>query len=42
MKGKTKEFRNMFWLGFEVENLNQYPELPEVEETGMTFERMPA
>ena len=25
-------------LGFEVENLNQYPELPEVEETGMTFE----
>ena len=25
-------------LGFEVENLNQYPELPEVEETGLTFE----
>ena len=38
-EGKTKEFRNMFEkLGFEVENLNQYPELPEVEETGMTFE----
>ena len=36
---KTKEFRNMFEkLGFEVENLNQYPELPEVEETGLTFE----
>lgn len=27
-------------LGFEVENLNQYPELPEVEETGMTLKRM--
>ena len=25
-------------LGFEVENLNQYLELPEVEETGLTFE----
>ena len=38
-EGKTKEFRNMFEkLGFEVENLNQYPELPEVEETGLTFE----
>lgn len=38
-EGKTKEFRNMFEkLGFEVENLNQYPELLEVEETGMTFE----
>ena len=36
---ETKEFRNMFEkLGFEVENLNQYPELPEVEETGLTFE----
>ena len=34
-----KQFRNMFEkLGFEVENLNQYPELPEVEETGLTFE----
>ena len=38
-EGKTKEFRNMFEkMGFEVENLNQHPELPEVEETGMTFE----
>ncbi len=38
-EGKTKEFRPMFEkLGFEVENLNQYPELPEVEETGLTFE----
>ena len=38
-EGKTKEFRNMFEkLGVEVENLNHYPELPEVEETGMNFE----
>ncbi len=29
---KTKEFRNMFESYFEVENLNQYPEPPEVEE----------
>ena len=25
-------------LGIKVENLNNHPELPEVEETGMTFE----
>ena len=38
-EGKTKEFREMFGrLGIAVENLNNYPELPEVEETGMTFE----
>ncbi|SDB18766.1 XTP/dITP diphosphohydrolase [Streptococcus henryi] len=38
-EGKTKEFRKMFEkLGLKVENLNDYPDLPEVEETGMTFE----
>lgn len=37
--GKTKEFRKLFEpLGLKVENLNDYPDLPEVEETGMTFE----
>lgn len=38
-EGKTKEFREMFeGLGIRVENLNDYPDLPEIEETGMTFE----
>ena len=38
-EGKTKEFRHIFeQMGFEVENLNDYPDLPEVAETGMTFE----
>lgn len=38
-EGKTKEFRAFFEpLGYKVENLNHYPDLPEVEETGMTFE----
>ena len=38
-EGKTKEFRAIFdKLGYDVENLNDYPELPEVAETGMTFE----
>ncbi|EHJ51809.1 nucleoside-triphosphate diphosphatase [Streptococcus macacae] len=38
-EGKTKEFRQLFaQLGLKVENLNQYPDLPEVEETGLTFE----
>ncbi|WP_165694496.1 nucleoside-triphosphate diphosphatase [Streptococcus agalactiae] len=38
-EGKTKEFRELFGkLGLKVENLNDYPDLPEVEETGMTFE----
>ncbi|MBM7642368.1 non-canonical purine NTP pyrophosphatase (RdgB/HAM1 family) [Streptococcus loxodontisalivarius] len=38
-EGKTKEFRKMFdKLGIKVENLNDYPDLPEVAETGMTFE----
>lgn len=38
-EGKTKEFRKMFEkIGIKVENLNDYLDLPEVEETGMTFE----
>ena len=38
-EGKTKEFRAIFdKLGYDVENLNNYPDLPEVAETGMTFE----
>ena len=38
-EGKTKEFQEMFAkLGYEVKNLNDYPDLPEVEETGTTFE----
>ncbi|MGT2744225.1 nucleoside-triphosphate diphosphatase [Streptococcus phocae subsp. phocae] len=38
-EGKTKEFRQLFEaFGLRVENLNDYPELPEVKETGVTFE----
>lgn len=38
-EGKTAEFRKLFGkLGYEVKNLNDYPDLPEVAETGMTFE----
>ncbi|MFC3932929.1 nucleoside-triphosphate diphosphatase [Streptococcus dentapri] len=38
-EGKTREFREMFaQLGISVENLNDYPDLPEVAETGTTFE----
>ncbi|TWS94872.1 nucleoside-triphosphate diphosphatase [Streptococcus sp. sy018] len=38
-EGKTKEFRDLFApLGIAVQNLNDYPDLPEVAETGMTFE----
>ena len=38
-EGKAKEFRAIFdKLGYDVENLNDYPDLPEVAETGMTFE----
>ncbi|AHY16273.1 nucleoside-triphosphate diphosphatase [Streptococcus iniae] len=38
-KGKTEEFKALFApLGYEVEDLNAYPELPEVKETGTTFE----
>ena len=38
-EGKTKEFSDMFAkMGLKVENLNNYPDLPEVAETGTTFE----
>lgn len=38
-EGKTAEFRQFFEkLGYGVENLNAYPDLPEIEETGTTFE----
>ena len=38
-EGKTKGLRAIFdKLGYDVENLNDYPDLPEVAETGMTFE----
>lgn len=38
-EGKTREFRKFFEkLGYQVENLHHYPELPEVAETGVTFE----
>ncbi|EHI69957.1 nucleoside-triphosphate diphosphatase [Streptococcus ictaluri] len=38
-EGKTKEFRHLFGkLGLRVENLNDYPDLPDVEETGTSFE----
>ncbi len=38
-EGKTREFRNFFEkLGYEVQNLNDYPDLPDVAETGLTFE----
>lgn len=38
-EGKTAEFRKLFdKLGYKVENLNDYPDLPEVQETGTTFE----
>lgn len=38
-EGKEKEFRHMFQkMGITVETLNDYPDLPEVAETGVTFE----
>ncbi|MGO3418676.1 MAG: nucleoside-triphosphate diphosphatase [Pseudolactococcus laudensis] len=38
-EGKTREFKAMFsQLGYDIKNLNDFPELPEVAETGMTFE----
>lgn len=38
-EGKTTEFRQFFEkLGYKVENLNDYPDLPDVAETGVTFE----
>lgn len=38
-KGKVKEFETLFEsIGLEVQSLIDYPQLPEVEETGKTFE----
>ncbi|MGT2906772.1 nucleoside-triphosphate diphosphatase [Streptococcus dentiloxodontae] len=38
-EGKTREFRKLFEkIGIKVLNLNDFPDLPEVEETGTTFE----
>ena len=38
-EGKTREFKAMFsQLGYDIKNLNDFPELPDVAETGMTFE----
>ncbi|GFH41911.1 hypothetical protein Hs30E_04620 [Lactococcus hodotermopsidis] len=38
-EGKTREFKEMFsQLGYTINNLNDFPDLPEVAETGMTFE----
>ena len=38
-EGKTKEFKALFSpLGYTIKNLNDFPELPDVAETGMTFE----
>ncbi|MDR2976914.1 MAG: glutamate racemase [Streptococcaceae bacterium] len=37
--GKVKEFKALFSeIGYNVESLNDYPDLPEIEETGNTFE----
>lgn len=37
--GKAKEFKQMFEpLGYEVKTLLDYPEIPDVDETGTTFE----
>jgi len=35
---KTGEFRQIFGKRYEVRDLSEYPELPEVEETGTTFD----
>ncbi|GAB2022443.1 nucleoside-triphosphate diphosphatase [Pseudolactococcus yaeyamensis] len=38
-EGKMREFKAMFsQLGYDIKNLNDFPELPDVAETGMTFE----
>ncbi|MCA1025263.1 XTP/dITP diphosphatase [Cytobacillus kochii] len=38
-KGKAEEFKKMFApLGYEVKTLHDYPDMPDVEETGTTFE----
>ena len=34
---KTEEIRAMLGDGYEVEDLKSYPELPDVDETGVTF-----
>ncbi|MDR0299250.1 MAG: nucleoside-triphosphate diphosphatase [Streptococcaceae bacterium] len=37
--GKVREFQEIFsQLGYDVESLLDYPDLPEIEETGLTFE----
>lgn len=38
-EGKTHEFKALFaGFGYEIKNLNDFPQLPEIEETGSTFE----
>lgn len=38
-EGKAREFKALFQpLGYDVKTLNDFPDLPEVAETGMTFE----
>ena len=36
--GKMRELRNLVGSRFEIQSLDDYPHLPEVEETGETFE----
>lgn len=37
--GKTREFKKLFAdFSYEIKDLTDYPELPEIEETGSTFE----
>ena len=37
--GKTREFKKLFAdFGYEIKDLNDFSDLPEIEETGMTFE----
>ncbi|MEY8458013.1 glutamate racemase [Lactococcus ileimucosae] len=37
--GKTQEFKLLFEeFGYKIKNLKDYPELPDIKETGMTFE----
>ncbi|WP_271327947.1 glutamate racemase [Lactococcus muris] len=37
--GKTREFKRLFEeFGYKIKNLKDYPELPDIKETGMTFE----
>lgn len=38
-EGKSKEFKKLFAdFGYQIKNLNDFPDLPEIEETGMSFE----